>query len=123
MDSTTRLINTMNTAIAAAEARSECSRLFCVHRRTEALFCLALLPEGTDAVERVTTRFIEYRDNMTPELLALIYGAQNAKDDAVNEVNPVNPLVETSFCHTHGEYSGPICPDCKSPLDMDIPDA
>jgi hypothetical protein len=55
-------------------------------------------------------------------LLAWVTGGwHNAKDDAVNEVNPVNPLVETSFCHTHGEYSGPICPDCKSPLDMEMP--
>ena len=47
---------------------------FCADRRTEALFCLALLPEGTDCVERVTTRFIQHRDNMTPELLRLIDG-------------------------------------------------
>ena len=32
-------------------------------RKTEAIFLLAMLPEGTDVIERVTTRAIEYRDN------------------------------------------------------------
>lgn len=79
----------MNEPKQSEAYQTECSRLFCADRRTEALFCLALLPEGTDVVERVTTRFLAYRDKMTPELLALIDGKQNGKagGDGVSSAN------------------------------------
>ena len=37
--------------------------------------------------------------------------------------SPDELIVEAKLCHTHGEYSEdlPLCPDCKSPLDMDLP--
>jgi len=47
----------------------------------------------------------------------------NATTDRMSEANSVQLIVETKFCHTHKEYSEdlPLCPDCKSPLDMDLP--
>ena len=38
----------------------------------DALFCLALMGEGTDVVARVTTRYLNYRDNPPPEVLAIL---------------------------------------------------
>jgi len=32
-------------------------------KKTEAIFLMALLQEGTDVIERVTNRVVEYRDN------------------------------------------------------------
>jgi len=40
-------------------------------RQVEQLFCIALLDEGTDVVQRVTSRFIEYRDNPSPQIAAM----------------------------------------------------
>ena len=38
----------------------------------ECLLLVALLPEGTDVVARVTRRYIDYRDNRRAEVLAQI---------------------------------------------------
>lgn len=48
-------------------------------QQVEQLFCLALLGEGTDVVQRVTSRFIEYRDNPSPQVAAMMLAiADNA---------------------------------------------
>ena len=40
--------------------------------KTEALFCFALLPEGTDIVQRVLDRFIESRKNVPESMREFI---------------------------------------------------
>ena len=48
-------------------------------RQAEQLFCLALLDEGTDVVQRVTSRFIEYRDNPSPQVAVMTLAAGDNK--------------------------------------------
>ena len=41
-------------------------------KQTELLYLLAILPEGTDAVERITARVILYRDKPTSVIEAML---------------------------------------------------
>jgi len=69
-----------------------------------------------------TTRCTQYEREYTPEALVdwLEQVLEKINAEAVGR-SPDKRIVETKTCHTHGEYNGPICPECKSPLDMEIP--
>ncbi len=47
--------------------------------QVEKLFCLALLDEGTDVVQRVASRFIEYRDSPPPQIERILTHSNNTR--------------------------------------------
>ena len=41
-------------------------------KETELIYLLAILPEGAEAVQRITKRVIDFRDNTPPEVKELL---------------------------------------------------